>query len=187
MNLKIMSVSSLFLTVLFLLISVGLMQAQDNRKYNRKDFPHWQRQTCTSRALTLFRAVQKEDYVGMPCNITSGVWILQYSNITETNPSKIDIDHVIPLKYAHEHGANTWNKDQRTRFANDQENLVVTSQRENRSKGAKGPSEYLPPENVCWYINQWLHLSSKYQLTLNDVDVKVLSSGKQNCSADGEL
>ena len=41
----------------------------------------------------------------------------QYQWITEAN--RIDIDHIIPLKYAFEMGASDWRKSKKEKFAND--------------------------------------------------------------------
>ncbi|MGM0953782.1 MAG: HNH endonuclease family protein [Pseudomonadota bacterium] len=52
--------------------------------------------------------------------------------------SKIDIDHVVPLKWAWQHGANKWTKEKRERFANDPRNLWSVELSLNSQKGAKG-------------------------------------------------
>ena len=60
-------------------------------------------------------------------------------------------------------------------YANDPENLLVTEDNANQSKGAKGPSEYLPrEEHQCEYAKQWDFLASKYELNLDSADINVI-------------
>ena len=65
---------------------------------------------------------------------------------------EVDIDHVVPLKWAWDHGANKWTKAKREQFANDPANLLSVERSLNRQKGAKGLYEWLPPKNQCQYI-----------------------------------
>ena len=74
-----------------------------------------------------------------------------------TNASDVDIDHVIPLKYAHDHGGAIWTLCVKKLFANDPDNLLAVDDGENQFKSAKGPSEYLPPNEDyhCEYATKW--------------------------------
>ncbi|MGK0235385.1 MAG: hypothetical protein ACI9EK_001921 [Psychroserpens sp.] len=47
------------------------------------------------------------------CKVKLGKWISPFSGKTIYNASDIDIDHVVPLKWAWIHGADTWPKDKR--------------------------------------------------------------------------
>ena len=66
------------------------------------------------------------------CEVDSESWKLAYSGGVITDPSQIDIDHVIPLKWAHGHGGGRWTLKQQQGFANDPDNLLanVTCRRE---------------------------------------------------------
>ncbi|MDA9558129.1 HNH endonuclease family protein [Vibrio sp.] len=97
------------------------------------------------------------------CRVISGQWVSYFTNETLYDASEIDIDHVVPLKWAWLHGANTWDKQQREAFANHPDNLIVVEASLNRSKGAKDPTEWLPPKNQCQYIAQFLRLTQKHQ------------------------
>lgn len=81
-----------------------------------------------------------------------------------TDARKLDIDHVVPLKWAWEHGAASWPKAKRVKFANDPINLIAVEASLNRAKGAQGPDEWLPPNNTCQYVLRFLRITSKYQL-----------------------
>lgn len=76
----------------------------------------------------------------------------------------LDIDHVVPLKWAWEHGAQDWHKAKRVKFANDPINLIAVEASLNRAKGAQGPDQWLPPKNQCQYIVRFLRIVKQYQL-----------------------
>jgi hypothetical protein len=50
------------------------------------------------------------------CKVASGLWKLRYSGGFVTDSSQIDIDHVIPLKWAHGHGGDRWTMTTLTAF-----------------------------------------------------------------------
>lgn len=87
-----------------------------------------------------------------------------YSGKILFDASKVDIDHVVPLKWAWEHGAQVWNKTKREQFANDPINLVPVEASLNRSKGAKGLDEWLPPANQAQYKARFQRIVLKYGL-----------------------
>ena len=47
-----------------------------------------------------------------------GKWKDPYTGRIFTDPSQLDIDHVIPLKEAWESGAKTWSRKKKREFAN---------------------------------------------------------------------
>lgn len=93
----------------------------------------------------------------------------------ERGHSNTDIDHVVPLSYAWAQGANEWTEAERTQFANDFNNLNASYMGENRSKGDKGPSEWLPSntEYHCAYVTQFLTVAYTYDLTIPPADAAV--------------
>ncbi len=99
------------------------------------------------------------------CQVRDGSWKSPYSNKLIFKSSKLDIDHVVPLKWAWEHGAVTWPKAKRVKFANDPLNLLAVEARLNRQKGAKGPLDWLPPENQCQYLKLFATIKDAYDLT----------------------
>ena len=113
----------------------------------------------------------------------SGKWIDPYSGDEITSSSSIDIDHVIPLSNAARNGGQKWDKDKKELFANDLDNLLATSASENRSKGDKGPGEYMPPNKSyhCQYAKTYTSVAYKYSLTITDSDYKVLNKAVNNC------
>ena len=98
------------------------------------------------------------------CRVTLGRWISPYTGEVIRDASQIDIDHVVPLKWAWDHNANQWSMEKREQFANDPANLLSVEASLNRQKGAQGPVEWLPPENQCEYVLRFLRVLKKYQL-----------------------
>jgi hypothetical protein len=104
------------------------------------------------------------------CKVKSGKWISPFSGKTIYNASEIDIDHVVSLKWAWVHGANSWSKNKRVKFANDPANLLSVEARLNRQKGAKGLAKWLPPKNKCQYITRFLRVYKTYGLKLTNAE-----------------
>ena len=102
------------------------------------------------------------------CMVISGKWISPFSGETIYAASEIDIDHVVPLKWAWIHGANHWTKAKRVKFANDPANLLSVEARLNRQKVAKGLNAWLPPANQCQYISRFIRVYKAYNLELSN-------------------
>lgn len=99
------------------------------------------------------------------CVVVGGDWFLPHSRMHRvSDPGKIDIDHTVPLRFAWEHGASEWSREIRQAFANDRENLEIMWYRSNRSKGAKGITEWLPDLDACIYMSKFIYISDKYAL-----------------------
>lgn len=157
-------------------------------KYTRSEFGHgWadsDKDCQNSRMETLIsQSVGQIRYkTAKQCQVIAGKWISSFTGETIYNASDIDIDHVVALKWAWNHGANNWTKDKRVMFANDPANLISVELRLNRQKGAKGLDEWLPPKNQCQYIVRFLRVSKKYGIKLIASEEALYSSIKQrNC------
>ena len=77
---------------------------------------------------------------------------------------EMDVDHVVPLFWAWEHGADRWSWWKRRRFAADGLNLAVVTARVNREKGDKGFDEWRPDVNKDDYRHRWFLVCAKYGL-----------------------
>ena len=119
------------------------------------------------------------------CRVVKGKWNSLFTGKTLYEASKVDVDHIVPLKWAWEHGAAHWAKTMRVQFANDPVNLVSVEAALNRQKGAKGPDEWLPPKNRCQYISRFQRIVNKYRLKLRTAEVKSFQLlVKQYCKSD---
>jgi hypothetical protein len=151
--------------------------------YNRDDWGGWidaDGDCQDTRAEILIRdSLQPVRFrAGRECSVSSGLWRLPYTEGTVTNARQLDIDHIIPLKWAHGHGGDRWTADRKRTFANDPDNLLATSASANRSKGAKGPDQWMPSIDQCGYAKRWESLLQKYQLVVLPVET---SSLKRAC------
>lgn len=136
--------------------------------YDRSD---WISRSSWTRART---AILKRDR-------TENYWICRYSGIRIANKSKVDIDHIIPLKYAYGHCGDTLPDIKKRQLATDTLNLVAVSFHENRSKGDDGVLEYMPSDNQCWYLSRWKAVSKKYHLCLPKQDSAYIDRGVRAC------
>lgn len=57
------------------------------------------------------------------CRVVSGRWYDPYTGKTFTTSSPLDIDHLVPLAWAWDHGADEWTDRRRRAFALDTRNL----------------------------------------------------------------
>ncbi len=98
------------------------------------------------------------------CRVVTGRWISMFTGNVIQNAGDIDIDHVVPLKWAWDHGASSWTKAKRDKFANDPVNLIPVEASLNRSKGAQGPESWLPPSGKCQYVSRFVRIVKVYGL-----------------------
>jgi len=140
--------------------------------YNRKDWRHWEDldgDCQNTRAEILIRdsriPVQFKDR--RECSVVAGEWYGPYTGRTFFRASDVDIDHVVPLGHAHRAGGADWSKAQKLRFANDPDNLLAVDDQTNQDKGAKPPSQWMPPRKEFWceYLSRWAVIESRYGLT----------------------
>lgn len=116
------------------------------------------------------------------CIVNTGRWLDPYAGIYLYQASDLDVDHVIPLAYAHTNGSYSWSTRKKQTFAVDEANLLLIDDGENQSKGAKGPSEYLPrKEFQCEYAEIWRLVSTKYDLILPDRDQETIRNILSQC------
>lgn len=117
------------------------------------------------------------------CVVKKGRWNDYYYPEVHTLASKVDIDHLIPLKHAHEVGGAGWSAWEKEKFANDPANLVITNRSYNRQKGAKGIDEWLPRHQAyaCKYVRDWIKIKSKYSLRTSPAEINTIESLKDDC------
>ena len=166
---------------LLLIIVLSLTSTLSLADYKRADWPHWKDldgDCQNARVEILIR-----DNIGeltyktdRECKVISGLWMLPYKGGVEKNPRNIDIDHIIPLKWAHNNGGANWSRAQKKAFANDPENLLATTATANRQKGAKGPEAWIPFINRCSYGIRWQYLLTKYELNAPSTTLKAIES-----------
>ena len=153
--------------------------------YSRDLFPHWSSQGggCDTRQVVLKR--DADSYVGS-CPVTSGSWYSYYDGLTFTNPSDLDIDHVVPLAEAWRSGASSWTTTTRQAFANDLTGpqLIAVSASSNRSKGDQDPSTWKPTRAgaSCAYSKMWINTKSRWNLSLQSSEKTALQTMLNTCT-----
>lgn len=115
------------------------------------------------------------------CRVTAGAWFDPYTGNTYTDPSVLDVDHMIPLENAHNSGGYAWDTDRKRSFANDlalSKSLIAVSASANRSKGSRGPAEWLPPNQAyhCEYVKDWLEVKRRHALAVGSADYQAIEA-----------
>lgn len=112
------------------------------------------------------------------CFVATGLWIDEYSGELVHDASKLDVDHIVPLAEAWRSGAFAWNDLQRSEFANDPSELVLTSLHTNRSKGDRTPDLWSPDGQPwrCLYFARWVQVKLKYGLMFSTAEAATLNA-----------
>lgn len=102
--------------------------------------------------------------------VIQGKWFDPYTEQYFLTPKKIDVDHVVSLRWAYEHGAKNWTKRERYHFANDISNLLAVSRSANRSKSSLSPLYWLPPSRAYWcqFVLKYKRTVTKYRLVWDE-------------------
>ncbi|MDR1825679.1 MAG: HNH endonuclease family protein [Bifidobacteriaceae bacterium] len=169
-----------------------------NHPYDRAAFPHWEEATvggwgaqytgCTARQATMIRDGQGVVVEPEDCWVAKGAWTDPYTGDVSTQYGAVSVDHVVPLAAAWKAGAWQWSEAQRTKFANDPDELAAVGYDVNQDKGAKGPDEWLPdnPDAWCAYAVRWIAVKDEYALPLlNEDERTALERALDTCAADG--
>ena len=129
--------------------------------------------SCNTREEVLIAESKSQPQVdAYGCKVIAGDWFSEYDGLLHTDPSDLDIDHFIPLKEAWDSGAWAWSPSQRQKFANDLSDgrsLIAVTAGQNRSKGDKDLSNWLPPrqEALCTYVATWVAVKAQWKLSMD--------------------
>jgi len=110
------------------------------------------------------------DYPG--CDVRAGDWVSLYDGLAFTDDTEMQVDHVVALKEAWDSGAWDWLPLYRVLFANDLDDartLRAVSALVNQQKGAKDPTEWMPPDPsaVCTFIADWVAVKVRWSLSMD--------------------
>ena len=157
-------------------LSTIAVQNEYKTGYSRSLFKHWidaNGNGCDTREEVLIAESQSKPQVdAYGCKVIEGDWLSPYDNVMHTNPSDLDIDHMVPLKEAWDSGAWNWTAAQRQTFANDLSDpraLIAVTAGQNRSKSDRDPSNWIPPQKsyVCTYLSEWVAIKAKWKLSMD--------------------
>ena len=169
-------------------VSVSTMLAQlavtpaSASGYDRDLFVHWvdaDGNGCDTRQEVLIQESVVPVVPGSGCTVVSGQWGSWYDGAVWTNPSDVDIDHMVPLSEAWKSGAYAWNAEQRRAFANDLglgASLAAVTDNVNQSKSDSDPAEWMPPlaAAACRYATDWVLVKYRWNLSIDSVESTAL-------------
>jgi len=158
-----------------------VVKPEQSVDYSRSDWKHWSDldgNGCDTREDLLIKSGTNVTHDPSTCKITAGTWVEPYAKTKVTDSSKLDIDHVVALSLAAKSGGEKLSAAKKEQLANDPQNLYISIAKENRSKGDKGPSEYLPPNGAfqCQYVTSFVTIVDKYGLTITEADKKAVEN-----------
>lgn len=171
------------MSFVFLLFGSSI-RAQSCIEYRRSDYKHWidadrDCQSTRNEVLIEESIVPVTFKTSSKCKVKSGEWEDPYTGRVFTDPKKMDIDHVIPLKEAHDSGAWAWSSDRKKKFANhlgNKNHLIAVYLSANRRKSAKDPAEWIPKneEFIKEYARIWIKIKVEWGLTADSRELIVL-------------
>lgn len=161
-------------------------------KYNRSDYKLWvdanKNGLNTRQEVLAAESLIPVSFSKDKRMVVKGLWVDPYTDITNTDPKELDIDHLVPLKNAHISGAWLWNPAEKERYANyleDPNHLIAVVKSANRSKGDKPPHLWIPPsvKYQCSYVSNWVVIKNKWDLKVESETLSLYS----NCLNKGRI
>ncbi|MBS43066.1 MAG: HNH endonuclease [Nocardioides sp.] len=156
--------------------------------YDRDLFRHWvdaDGDGCDTRDEVLLAEADDAPTVGSGCSISGGRWYSYYDGVSQYDASDLDIDHMVPLAEAWDSGARSWSSARREAYANDlgdYRTLVGVTAGENRSKGDQDVADWLPDQQVCRYLREWVAVKHRWGLSVDSTEKSAMTSIAAGCS-----
>ena len=163
----------------------------DIPEYSRSQWKHWidedgDCQDARQEALISESLVEVTFESERECRVETGRWYGAFASIYVEAPGDLDIDHLVPLKNAHDSGGWAWSSARKERYANysgDPNHLIAVTKGANRSKGAKGPEEWRPPDEGYWcqYATDWTEVKMEWGLTMTQTETEAVIDMLDTC------
>ncbi|TBW57462.1 HNH endonuclease [Marinobacter halodurans] len=120
------------------------------------------------------------------CDVVRGEWRDPYSGKTFTNPSRLDIDHLVPLAEVDRSGGSEWSTRRKHEYANDTRHrwtLIAVYLGENRSKGGSDPANWMPRNSkfACEYLERWVTVKNQWHLSMDQRELEFIQEGLSKC------
>ncbi|WP_329391596.1 HNH endonuclease family protein (plasmid) [Streptomyces sp. NBC_01351] len=161
-------------------VSALPLAVEDRTGYRRTSFKHWNTgdlpsDGCNTRQEVLLSEAVEYPAIGPGCALSEGMWVSYYDDVSVTDASRLDIDHMVPLAEAWDSGASSWTAQRREAYANDQgqlSSLVAVTARSNRQKADQDPAQWLPPsaEALCRYGAEWTATKLRWGLAVDEAE-----------------
>ena len=153
-------------------------------QYDRREWKHWTDEDgdCQDARQEVLIAESLEPLTfedDRQCRVEWGRWWAPYLEHHLGNPGHIDVDHTVPLRNAHLSGGWRWDAAKKEEYANyleDPAHLAAISARHNRSKGARGPEEWRPPDEELWcgYATDWTEIKERWELAMTPREAEIV-------------
>ena len=162
--------------------------------YDRADWNHWVDEDGdgldTRQEVLVSESLQNPEISGN--RVEGGLWTSLYDGEQSTSPSNFDVDHVVALGEAYESGGWAWDTLTRQLYANDltfPDHLIAVSAGANRSKGARDPAEWLPPnrEALCTYLTWWTTIKVRWELAMDKAEHQTIAHHASEECADTRI
>lgn len=174
-----------------LLVTIGSIP-ENLPDYDRDDWKHWTDadgdcQDARNEVLVAESQTAVSYRTDRQCRVVGGEWLAPYSSTIVTDPGKLDVDHMVPLRNAHASGVSNWSAEQREQYANyldDPQHLIAVTASANRSKGAQGPEDWKPDDCSYWcrYATDWITIKTTWALTVTQAEHNALAQMLNTCS-----
>ncbi|MCP4793759.1 MAG: HNH endonuclease [Actinomycetia bacterium] len=133
-------------------------------------------------------SIDPVQYSADGCWVVAGRWWDPYTDRSFTDPSDVDIDHVVAVAEAHRSGGAAWSAAKKNAFYNELSggNLLAVHDAENRTKSADDPAQYLPPNGAvhCAYVTQWIETKQDWGLSVDAAERQAMADVLVGCAAD---
>ena len=165
--------------------------------YDRADWKHWTDedgdcQDARQEVLVAESLVPVTFQTDRKCRVAAGRWYGSYTGVFVEDPGDLDVDHLVPLKNAHRSGGWSWDAAKKEEYANhleDEDHLIAVTAGSNRSKGAKGPEEWAPPDSDYWcqYATDWAEIKERWLLTMTPRESEIMMDMLYTCDDPPEV
>lgn len=117
------------------------------------------------------------------CRVLKGLWRCPYTGRLLTDARQVEVDHVVPLKEAHDSGGARWPAWRKRAYYSDlaPEHLAAVSKRANRQKGARDPARWLPQQGQCSYLQAWAAIKARWGLGMDPAERTAVAHGLASC------
>ena len=169
----------------------------DIAEYNRSHWKHWTDedgdcQDARQEVLISESLVEVTYESERKCRVETGRWYGAFTGIYVEAPGDLDIDHLVPLKNAHDSGGWAWSSARKPEYANhlgNPDHLIAVTKGANRSKGAKGPEEWRPPDEGYWcqYATDWTEVKMEWGLTMTQRETVAIIEMLDTCEEPIEV
>jgi hypothetical protein len=163
--------------------------------YDRDDWRHWDDADgdCQNTRAEVLIAESLTAVAFDGCRVTSGSWVGRFAGATGiVDAGSLDVDHMVPLANANRSGGWAWGATKKRAYANDltdPDHLIAVTASANRSKGARGPEEWQPPDTTYWceYATDWARIKDTWHLSVTADELEALREMLGGCPSAVQL